>query len=210
MRHFFSSVTRIVLGIIVAVVLLVLIVVGIAVGTAHHAIVKAVAPRPTPTQAAPAPVASTPAPPPSSPAPTTTGPVGTTFVYTGQDDAGNNVSYDVTLTQVDQTAPLGQYDSLSNPADKLVAARITIKGVTGSVSDDANSDASAVGTDTTEYQPSFDDTTAGPNFNDGDWQVGPGQTQTGWVTFEVPKGQNVASIEWTPFDDSSFVTWNVG
>jgi hypothetical protein len=210
MRTIFRSTRRIITAIVVGIVLLVVIVVGIAVSSNHHTVAAVKKPVTPPTSAAPAAPAPAPTTPTPSPSSDTTGPVGTTFVYTGQDDSGDNISYDVTLTQVDQNAPLGQYETLTNPGDHLVAARFTIKGVTGQVSDDANSDATATSADTTEYQPSDDDTSDGPNFSYGDWEVGPGQVQTGWVSFEVPAGESVTQIQWTPFDDDSFVTWNVG
>jgi hypothetical protein len=204
----FRITKRILLGIVIGVVVIVVIVVAVALSS-HNTITAVKKPVAPPTSAPPVAAPTTPAPA-SSPAQSTTGPVGTTFVYTGQDDNGDNISYDVTLTEVDQHAPLAPYVTLTNPGDHLVAARFTIKGVTGQVSDDANSDATATGADTTEYQPSDDDTNDGPNFNYGDWEVGPGQTQTGWVTFEVPAGQSVTQVQWAPFDDDSFVTWNVG
>jgi hypothetical protein len=204
----FRITKRILLGIVIGVVAIVVIVVAVALSS-HNTITAVKKPVTPPTSAPPVAAPTTPAPA-SSPAQSTTGPVGTTFVYTGQDDNGDNISYDVTLTEVDQHAPLGQYETLTNPGDHLVAARFTIKGVTGSVTDDANGDATATSANTTEYQPSFDSTSDGPNFSSGEWQVGPGQVQTGWVTFELPAGQTVNEVQWTPFDNGSFVTWNVG
>jgi hypothetical protein len=204
----FRITKRILLGIVIGVVAIVVIVVAVALSS-HNTITAVKKPVAPPTSAPPVAAPTTPAPA-SSPAQSTTGPVGTTFVYTGQDDNGDNISYDVTLTEVDQHAPLGQYETLTNPGDHLVAARFTIKGVTGSVTDDANGDATATSANTTEYQPSFDSTSDGPNFSSGEWQVGPGQVQTGWVTFELPAGQTVNEVQWTPFDNGSFVTWNVG
>src|ERR1700722_431066 len=211
MNNLFNSKKKIFAWVAVALVLL-LVIIGVSAGGGSKtvAVKQPVAPPTSAAPTTPAPAAPTTPAAPSTPAQTTTGPLGTTFVYTGQDDNGDNVSYDVTLTQVDQHAPLGQYETLSNPKDHLVAARFTLKGVTGSVSDDANGDATATSANTTEYQPSFDSTTDGPNFSSGEWEVSPGLVQSGWVTFEVPPGQNVTQIQWTPFDNGSFVTWNVG
>jgi hypothetical protein len=138
-----------------------------------------------------------------------TGPLGTTFTVTIQNDSGQNVSYDVTATRVDQHAPLGAYETLSNPAVHLAAVRFTIKGVAGQESDDANSDAVAIGTDTTEYQSTFTGTADGGNFSSGEFEVSPGQSVSGWVTFEVPAGQTVKSVQWQPGFNNGAATWTV-
>jgi hypothetical protein len=154
--------------------------------------------------------ASSSAPVPSSPAPVTSGPLGTSFTVTTTDAAGNPVAYTVALTQVDQHAALTPYESENNPADHMAAARFTITGVTGQESDDANSDASATGSDTTEYAPSFLNVSDGPNFSNGEFEVGPGQVVSGWVSFEVPQGATVASVSWQPGFDSPAATWTLG
>lgn len=153
-----------------------------------------------------APASSAPAPQDSS----NTAPLGTTFSVTTQDNSGRNVSYAVTLVKVDQYAGLGQYESLANAADHMAAARFTITGVTGQASDDADSDAGAIGTDTTLYQPSFITVTDGPNFSSGEFTVSPGQTVSGWVAFELPPGQKITSVQWHPGLGSSAATWTVG
>lgn len=184
-----------------------------AVGCAGATVTKTV-PAPTSAAAAPSSPAEAAAVPPPSPSPssTTSGPLGTTFAVTSQDDNGNNVSYKVTAETVDQHAGLGPYQTLNNNADHMAAVKFTITGVTGQVSDDADSDAVAIGSDTTEYQPSFTTVTDGGDFNDGSFAVGPGETVSGWVSFEVPPGKTIASVQWSP--SSSFsgthATWTVG
>ena len=183
-----------------------------AAGCSASTVTKTVAP--TTTAAAPSSVAVPGAAtaPPSSPSPVTSGPIGTTFTVTTQDDNGNNVSYNVTADRVDQHAGLGPYETLTNNADHMAAVRFTITGVTGQVSDDANSDAVAIGSDTTEYQPSFNSVTDGGNFDSGQFSVSPGETVSGWESFEVPPGKTIASVQWSP--DSSLggsnATWTVG
>lgn len=56
----------------------------------------------------------------------------------------------------------------------------------------------AVGTDGQDYTPSFANITDGTNFNDGDFNVSAGQTVNGWVSFELPPGVTIASVQWTP------------
>jgi hypothetical protein len=182
-----------------------------AAGCAGATVTKTTAP----TSAASVPAAAaTSAPAPSAPAtsaaPVTSGPIGTAFAVTTQDDNGNNVSYTVTAETVDQHAGLGPYETLDNDADHMAAVKFTITGVTGQVSDDADSDAVAIGTDTTEYQPSFNDVTDGGNFNSGSFAVAPGETVSGWVAFEVPPGKTIASVQWSPNSfESSHATWTV-
>jgi hypothetical protein len=138
-----------------------------------------------------------------------TGPLGTSFEVTTQDNNGANVTYDVTATKVDQHAPLGAYESLTNGSDHLAAVRFTIKGVSGQESDDANTDAVTIGTDTTEYSFSSVSTADGGNFSYGEFKVSPGQVVSGWVTFELPAGQQVTSVQWQPGFNSGAATWTV-
>jgi hypothetical protein len=152
---------------------------------------------------------SAPAPSPTSP-PANTGPLGTAYKVTTTDDSGNPVSYSVTLVKVDQRAGLGAYQSLANPADHMVAARFTITGISGQVSDDSNNDANVIGSDTTEYESSYLSVTDGPNFNDGTFEVGPGQTVSGWVSFELPSGVTAASVDWQPGLEGGAATWTLG
>jgi hypothetical protein len=150
----------------------------------------------------------------ASPSPSSgplSGPVGTTYEDTGANGPnGQNTVYTVTLVQVEQQATLTQDESLTNGSDHVTAAEFSITGKTGESSDDANSDAVAVGTDSQDYTASFDDVTAGTNFNDGQFDVTPGQTVTGWVSFELAPGATMASIQWAPGADSQTATWTLG
>lgn len=165
-----------------------------------------------PTSQAPAaPAVTAPAAEPTATAtPDATGPLGTSFKVTTTDDSGTAVVYDVTLTQVDQHAALSAYEIVSNPGDHMAAARFTVTGVTGQESDDANSDATAVGSDTTVYPFAATEVSDGPNFSSGMFQVGPGRTESGWVAFEVPAGVTVASVAWQPGIDGPAATWTLG
>lgn len=171
---------------------------------------SAAPPTPVAPSSAPAlpnpPASSAPAPAPSS----NSGPVGTEYTVSGTDESGNNTSYDVTAVKVDQNSALVPYDSLTNPADHLAAVEFKITGVSGQSEDDANSDATALGTDTTEYQSADNATPDGGNWNFGDFSVAAGQTASGWVTFELPPGQSVASVQWAPELSGSAATWTVG
>jgi hypothetical protein len=148
------------------------------------------------------------APSPSTSAPVTTGPLGTTFTVTTTDQNENPASYNVTAGKVDQDSALVPYDLLSDPSDHLAAVRFTITGVTGQAGDDANSDATAIDGSTNEYTFADNSTPDGGNFSYGDFNVGPGQTETGWVTFDLPAGQKIASVQWSPGGGAS-TTWTL-
>jgi hypothetical protein len=153
--------------------------------------------------------------PPTVPTPTPsaplTGSVGSGFVVTGANGpSGANTVYNVTLDKVDQQASLGSYETLTNGNDHVTGAEFTIAGTSGATTDDANSDAVAVGTDGQDYTPSFDTITDGTNFNSGDFNVAAGQTVNGWVSFELPPGVTIASVQWTPGIGGQTATWTVG
>ena len=60
------------------------------------------------------------------------------------------------------------------------------------------------------YTPTFNTITGYTNFNGGDWNVAPGDLQTGSVTFEVPTNVSVASITWSQaFSTGSSATWHL-
>jgi Protein of unknown function (DUF2510) len=138
------------------------------------------------------------------------GPAGTTYSVTGDNGPnGATTTYTVTMNRSTQHATLGQYETLTNGSDHVTAAEFTIAGKSGQSSDDADSDAVAVGTDGQDYTAAFDTITEGTNFNDGQFQVGPGESVTGWVSFELPAGVSIASVQWSP-GNSEAATWTVG
>ena len=115
-----------------------------------------------------------------------TGPAGTTFEITGPNGPnGETTTYQVTLTQVLQQA-------------------------SGQASDNANVDAVAVGSNGQNYTSEFDEITAGTNFSNGDINVSPGQSLNGWVSFELPPGVSIASVQWHPGPGGEAATWTVG
>ena len=140
-----------------------------------------------------------------SPSPTDslTGPLGTTFTVTSDD----GTTYDVTLGKVTQHVKLGQFDTLDNDQDHAAAAEFSITGRSGSSRDDAFLDASAIGSDQTEYQPS-PITENLPQFSYGEFHVAPGRTVKGWVTFELPPGVTVDQVQWVSAGGDA-VTWTV-
>lgn len=189
-------------GIIAAGVAVLIVIVAVAT-SGHHGVQRGNAPVVPPSSA--------PSSPASAPPDSSSGPVGTPFTVQSTDDNGNPVTYQVAVTKVDQHAELAAFNTLDNPADHMAAVRFTVTGVKGQSSDDVLSDATAYGKDTTTYEASLNDVKEGSAFNSGSWQVGPGQTVSGWAAFELPPGATVAQVKWTPtagMSDSS-ATWNV-
>lgn len=191
---------------------------GIAAATSSPAVQQSTRPvATTPAKPAPKAVASTPAPPPTTAAPSTpaakpdSGPVGTVFTITSDDDNGNEVQYDVTLTKVDQHAQgSDEFETPSNPKDHFAAVRFTITGDKGNTSDDADSNATGVDSATDVLQASFNSVSDGGNFDSGSFQVSPGQSESGWVTFEVAPGKTLAQVKWAPdLFSGSAATWTL-
>jgi Domain of unknown function (DUF4352) len=147
---------------------------------------------------------------PSAPAPLT-GPVGTTYTVTSTDSGGNQVQYSVTAGKVLDPATGADQFTTPDAGKRFVGVRFSITGISGYSSDDSNNDAVILGSDGQTYQPDFSTISAGTNFNSGDFGVRAGQTQVGWVTFQVPDGVSVSSVQWQPgLSDQQPATWTTG
>ena len=157
----------------------------------------------TPATSAPA---SSSAPATTAPAQATTGHVGDTFTAT----TSNGDKYTVTLVKV--IDPATSSDNYSTPKNgfRFVGAVFTVTGVSGSLTyEDANNDASVVGSDTQTYTPDFSPIAGYTNFNSGDIDVTAGQTVTGAVTFQVPSGVQVDRVQWQANGFGQHATWTV-
>jgi hypothetical protein len=129
----------------------------------------------------------------------------------GSDNNDKPMSYKVTLVGVDQSAaPDYSFDGASS-GHHLASAEFRITGVSGTGQDDADSDAGVNGTNQQVYQPSFDGLAAGTNFSSADFSVSAGQTQVGYIAFELPDSAKVASVTWQPnaFGSNAPATWTV-
>jgi hypothetical protein len=134
-----------------------------------------------------------------------TGPVGTPYTDT---DAQNN-EMSVTLTQViDPAQGANEFDTPDN-GNRFVGAKFKIAGMSGSYSDDANSDAVVIGSDGQSYTPDFNDIAGCTNFNAGAFSVSPGTSATGCVAFQVPQGVTVASVQWGGGFGGTPATWTL-
>jgi hypothetical protein len=122
-----------------------------------------------------------------------TGPVGTSYSVTD----GNGDEISVTLTQV--ISPAQGADQFNTPqnGDRFVGAVFTIRGISGTFSDDANNDATLIGSNGQTYTADFDSIAGYTNFDDGDYAVSAGESSVGAVTFQVPLGVAVSRIEWS-------------
>jgi hypothetical protein len=164
----------------------------------------AAATQPSATTAQPPPTTAQP-PPTTTQPPALTGPVGTPFTDT--DDQGNKMA--VTLTRVIDPAQGADQFTTPDNGNRFVAAKFLILGVSGTFSSDANNDAVIVGADGQTYQPDFNDTTAGTNFNSGEYTVTPGSRTVGVVNFQLPQSVRVESVQWGGQFGGQPATWTV-
>ena len=131
-----------------------------------------------------------------SPSNSLSGPVGTTYTVT--DPAGGKIS--VTLTRmIDPAQGADQYTTPDN-GNRFVGAVFTITGISGTFSDDANNNASLIGSNSQTYSADFDAIAGYTNFSNGDYTVSTGENSVGSVTFQLPVAVKVAKIEWSAND----------
>ena len=120
---------------------------------------------PAPAGTGPAALASTKAVP--SPSNSLSGPVGTVYTVTGQ--SGGKMS--VTLTKVIDPAPGADQFNTAGNGNRFVGAVFTITGISGTLSDDANNDATLIGSNGQTYSADFDSIAGYTNFNNGEYNV---------------------------------------
>lgn len=117
----------------------------------------------------------------------------------------------VTLTQVIDPAQGTQYES-PDPGKRFAAVVFKVTDVSQkAASGDANVDASVIGSDDQTYSPDFDTVTECTDFNYGSFQLGPGESATGCITFQLPTPVRVAKVQWAPGGGFSgeFAEWLV-
>lgn len=115
-----------------------------------------------PVTAAAAPASPSPSPSPS-PSSSLSGPVGT-------DPRGDKMSVTLTL-MIDPAQGADQFTTSDN-GNRLVGAVFSIKGISGTFSDDANSDAALIGSRGQTYTADFDNIAGHTNFNSAEHNVG--------------------------------------
>ena len=105
-----------------------------------------------------------------SPSNNLSGPVGTT--YTVNDQSGDKMS--VTLTQVIDPAQGSDQFTTPDNGNRFVGAVVSITGIRGNFSDDANNDATLIGSNGQTYSVDFDSISGYTNFNSGEYNVSVG------------------------------------
>jgi hypothetical protein len=146
---------------------------------------------PAPASTGPAALASTKAAP--TPSNSLSGPVGTVYTVTGQ--SGDKMT--VTLTKVIDPAQGADQFTTPDNGNRFVGAVFTITGTSGTLSDDANNDATLIGANGQTYSADFDSIAGYTNFNSGVYNVSAGENSVGAVTFQVPLTVKVTKIEWS-------------
>src|ERR1700719_2005269 len=103
----------------------------------------------------------------------------------------------VTLTKmIDPALGADQFTAPGN-ANRFVGAVFTITGISGTFSDDANNDATLIGSNSQTYSADFDSIAGYTNFNNGEYDISAGENSVGAVTFQVPLTVKVTKIEWS-------------
>ena len=136
------------------------------------------------------------------------GPLGTTFTATDID--GNKMK--VTLIKVIDPAQGSDEFTTPDNGKRFAAAEFRLTGLSGHMSDDANGDATLVGSNHQTYSADFDDIKGCTNFNSGEFSVTPGEQSVGCVVYQVPKHVKVAQIQWDAsggYGDTPPATWNL-
>jgi hypothetical protein len=164
------------------------------------------APAPATTSAKPRPK-----PEPKTKAAPLTGTVGTTFEVSGTDGNDNPTKYKVELMKwLPVASPDNSFDAAPDN-HFLAAAEIRLTGVSGSSQGDANNSTQMISTTGHLADGNDSSIAAGTDFNSGDFNVAPGETEVGYVSFVVPDSQKINTIQWSDaeFMDGPIVTWKV-
>jgi hypothetical protein len=136
-----------------------------------------------------APASSKPAPSPSN---SLSGPVGMAYQVPGLTG-----QMSIILTKViDPAQAAGQ---VTTPASgcRFVGAVFTITGISGTLSADANHEATLIGSNGQIYTADSHSIAGYTNFSNGEYTVRTGEKSVGAVTFQVPLTVKVAKIEWS-------------
>ena len=135
------------------------------------------------------------------------GKVGSSFEL--KDGSGN--LYQVILAKVIDPAKGENQFAAPDVGKRFVGLVFRVKALTGSPKDeDANNDAVVIGSNGQNYSADFDGIAGYTNFDHGVIHVSQGETVTGSVTFQVPNGVTVSTVQWTALSGfGSTVEWIV-
>jgi len=124
---------------------------------------------------------------------------------------GSGHLYQVTLAKVIDPAKGENQFAAPDVGKRFVGLVFRVKALTGSPKDeDANNDAVVVASNGQNYSADFDGIAGYTNFDHGVIHVSQGETVTGSVTFQVPNGVMVSTVQWTALSGfGSGVEWMV-
>jgi hypothetical protein len=128
-----------------------------------------------------------------SPSNSLSGPVRTVYYVT--DPTGNKMS--VTLTKVIDPAQGADQFTTPTSGSRFVGAVFTITGISGTLSADANHEATLIGSNGQTYTADSHSIAGYTNFSNGEYSVSAAEKAVGAVTFQVPLTVKVAKIEWS-------------
>jgi hypothetical protein len=129
--------------------------------------------------------------------------------FSVQDGSGD--TYQVTLLKVIDPSKGADSFITPQPGNRFVGVVFRITALAGSPQgEDANNDATILGSDGQVYNADFDGIAGYSNFEVGVIHVAQGGTVVGAVTFQVPQFVTVVAIRWTANGgDGSTVQWYV-
>lgn len=119
--------------------------------------------------------------------------VGATITVSMQAPGDEDAKANVTLVKVTDPAQATDYET-PDAGKRFLAVQFSIAAV-GAISDDANSDASVIGSDDQAYTPDFDSLAGCTNFATGEVNLMAGQTLAGCVAFELPNGVSASKVD---------------
>lgn len=124
----------------------------------------------------------------------------------------NGVPYTVDLLNVTDPAKGSDQFNYPDPGNRFVSVlfKITDTGKQ-STSDSADNNTTIVGSNNQTYQTDLSTVAGCTDFNSGSYQLNPGQSTTGCLTFQLPKAVSLKKIEWSPSSGFSndFGTWDI-
>lgn len=126
--------------------------------------------------------------------PTTAAPAHIGSAIAVKSESGNPAL--VTLVAV--TDPATEADQFTTPSagSRFVGVEFKIDNTGKStLSDDADNDATAIGSNDQTYSPSFESISGCTSFNHGDFTLPPAQAAVGCITFQVPVAVKVAKVQ---------------
>jgi Domain of unknown function (DUF4352) len=134
------------------------------------------------------------------------GPMGTAL--TVHDSSGNALA--VTMTQVVDPATGADQYATPNPGDRFVAVEMSLTNQSSvTISDDANIDATVIGTDSQAYTADFNSVAECTNFSSGQFTVLAGSpSESGCVVFQLPNGVNVKAVQFSLDSYVDTAQWN--